>query len=136
MCFKQYMDSLEKVLNLGDIPRVYPGHGPVINNPTERVSAYIAHRKLRDAQILMTLEKEAKPMSSMEVLYLVERLLRLTSFWTFRSQRLCTKLFRNIYIPLQIVMFSMLYEYLFARSNCNATPPNTHGSDSAYSFGC
>ncbi|KAF8795809.1 endoribonuclease LACTB2-like isoform X1 [Argiope bruennichi] len=50
-----YMHSLEKILKLEpDI--IYPGHGPVIENPKTKVQEYIQHRMLREKQILDALE--------------------------------------------------------------------------------
>ena len=46
-----YMRSLERVLDLAP-ERLYPGHGPQIPDATEMVEAYIAHRLLRERQVL------------------------------------------------------------------------------------
>jgi glyoxylase-like metal-dependent hydrolase (beta-lactamase superfamily II) len=47
----QYMDSLRRLQQL-DLDRIYPAHGPVIRNPKEKLADYIAHRELRERQIL------------------------------------------------------------------------------------
>ncbi len=50
-----YLESLEKVKKLA--PRlIYPGHGPVIEDPISRIDELIEHRKMRDAQYLEALE--------------------------------------------------------------------------------
>ena len=50
-----YLESLEKVKKLA--PRlIYPGHGPVIEDPISRIDELIDHRKMRDAQYLEALE--------------------------------------------------------------------------------
>ncbi|MDE0333253.1 MAG: MBL fold metallo-hydrolase [Nitrospinae bacterium] len=50
-----YLESLEKVKRLA--PRlIYPGHGPVIEDPISRIDELIEHRKMRDAQYLEALE--------------------------------------------------------------------------------
>ena len=46
-----YLRSLRRLLTL-DIDIIYPSHGPVIPNPREKIESYIAHRQLRDEQIL------------------------------------------------------------------------------------
>ena len=46
-----YLASLRRILAL-DPEVIYPAHGPVIRNPREKVEAYLAHRALRDEQIL------------------------------------------------------------------------------------
>jgi len=46
-----YMQSLEQILEL-DLARIYPGHGPCIEDPHTRVKAYLAHRRQREAQIV------------------------------------------------------------------------------------
>jgi endoribonuclease LACTB2 len=50
----QYMDSLRRLLEL-DLETIYPAHGPVIRNPKEKIREYIAHRELRERQILAVL---------------------------------------------------------------------------------
>jgi endoribonuclease LACTB2 len=47
----QYMDSLRRLLEL-DLETIYPAHGPVIRKPKEKIREYIAHRELRERQIL------------------------------------------------------------------------------------
>jgi ribonuclease/clavin/mitogillin len=47
----QYMESLRKLLRL-DLKTIYPGHGPVVRNPHEKIRQYIEHRELREKQIL------------------------------------------------------------------------------------
>lgn len=46
-----YMASLERLLSV-DVDVIYPAHGPAIRNAHEKVSEYLAHRRLRDEQIL------------------------------------------------------------------------------------
>jgi len=47
----QYMDSLNRLLQL-DLETIYPAHGPVIRKPKEKIREYIAHRELRERQVL------------------------------------------------------------------------------------
>lgn len=49
-----YLRSLERVLAL-DLGRIYPGHGPVIADGPAKVREYLAHRRMRDGQILEAL---------------------------------------------------------------------------------
>jgi endoribonuclease LACTB2 len=51
----QYMDSLKRLLQL-DVQTIYPAHGPVIRNPKEKIREYIAHRELRERQVLEAIE--------------------------------------------------------------------------------
>ncbi len=54
-----YMNSLNRIKTLS--PRIIlPGHGPVINDPKNRIDEYIVHRNLREIQILMLLEAGPK----------------------------------------------------------------------------
>lgn len=66
-----YMLSLKKILDIA--PKViYPGHGPAIMNPIEKIEEYIAHRNQREEQILATLEKQSgKYITAMEIVKLV-----------------------------------------------------------------
>jgi glyoxylase-like metal-dependent hydrolase (beta-lactamase superfamily II) len=47
----QYMNSLRRLLEL-DPNLIYPAHGPVIRNAREKICEYIAHRELREQQVL------------------------------------------------------------------------------------
>jgi ribonuclease/clavin/mitogillin len=51
----QYMDSLRRLLAL-DVEKIYPAHGPVIRNAKQKLREYIAHRELRERQVLAALE--------------------------------------------------------------------------------
>jgi glyoxylase-like metal-dependent hydrolase (beta-lactamase superfamily II) len=46
-----YLDSLARIQAL-DIERIFPAHGPAIEDPHKKISDYLAHRALRDEQIL------------------------------------------------------------------------------------
>uniref|UniRef100_A0A915E053 Metallo-beta-lactamase domain-containing protein n=1 Tax=Ditylenchus dipsaci TaxID=166011 RepID=A0A915E053_9BILA len=46
-----YMKSLEVLKNLS-VERIYPGHGPVIESPADKIDEYVAHRMKREKQIL------------------------------------------------------------------------------------
>lgn len=46
-----YMASLRKLLDL-DLAVIYPAHGPAIREPYKKLNAYIAHRELREQQVL------------------------------------------------------------------------------------
>ena len=46
-----YLHSLRRLLEL-DVAVIYPAHGPAIHTPREKIESYLAHRALRDQQIL------------------------------------------------------------------------------------
>ncbi len=46
-----YMNSLERVARM-KLARLYPGHGDLIDQPTEAIAWYIAHRQAREREIL------------------------------------------------------------------------------------
>ncbi len=46
-----YLASLRRLLAL-DVAVIYPAHGPQIRTPREKIESYLAHRALRDQQIL------------------------------------------------------------------------------------
>jgi glyoxylase-like metal-dependent hydrolase (beta-lactamase superfamily II) len=46
-----YLHSLHRLLEL-DLAVIYPAHGPQIRQPREKIESYLAHRALRDEQIL------------------------------------------------------------------------------------
>lgn len=47
---RAYMESLEAIARLSPV-RVFPGHGQVIENPLELIAEYLAHRRMREAQV-------------------------------------------------------------------------------------
>jgi ribonuclease/clavin/mitogillin len=49
-----YLESLRRVQELG-VRRIYPAHGPVIEDGPGKIQEYIDHRMLRERQILETL---------------------------------------------------------------------------------
>lgn len=50
-----YMDTLEKLANVG-ARRIFPGHGPIIEDGRAKIAEYIAHRREREAQIVDALQ--------------------------------------------------------------------------------
>ncbi len=46
-----YLASLRRLLTI-DVAVIYPAHGPAIHAPREKIESYLAHRALRDQQIL------------------------------------------------------------------------------------
>jgi len=53
-----YMASLSAVHGTG-LARIYPGHGPVIDDPDSLIAGYIAHRLEREAQVLAAVREGA-----------------------------------------------------------------------------
>ena len=49
-----YMNSLRRLLSL-EVRRIYPAHGPVIEDGPGRIAEYIEHRLMRERQILEAL---------------------------------------------------------------------------------
>ena len=49
-----YLDSLRR-LQAMDVRRIYPAHGPVIENGPAKITEYLEHRMLRERQILEAL---------------------------------------------------------------------------------
>jgi glyoxylase-like metal-dependent hydrolase (beta-lactamase superfamily II) len=60
----QYMDSLRRLLEL-ELETIYPAHGPVIREPQKKIREYIAHRELRENQILAALKD--RPLDAMAI---------------------------------------------------------------------
>jgi glyoxylase-like metal-dependent hydrolase (beta-lactamase superfamily II) len=64
-----YMDSLRRVQALG-VRRIYPAHGPVIEDGPGKIQEYIDHRLLRERQILDALGAGARTIPAMvKVIY-------------------------------------------------------------------
>jgi glyoxylase-like metal-dependent hydrolase (beta-lactamase superfamily II) len=56
----QYLASLERLRKLKRVARICPGHGDVIDDPSAVLAEYVAHRKMRERQILKTLKQEPR----------------------------------------------------------------------------
>jgi len=56
---EQYMASLKRIRDM-DIAMILPGHGPVVRDVAAKVDEYIAHRVLREIQILRALSNGAR----------------------------------------------------------------------------
>jgi glyoxylase-like metal-dependent hydrolase (beta-lactamase superfamily II) len=54
----QYIDSLQRIRALKP-RRLYPGHGPLIDQPSTLIDEYLRHRAIREAQILEALRTGA-----------------------------------------------------------------------------
>ncbi len=59
-----YLQSLEKLLSL-ELKRIYPGHGPAIDNPYDKIREYLQHRLDREAQIVEAIEAGAHTVEQM-----------------------------------------------------------------------
>jgi glyoxylase-like metal-dependent hydrolase (beta-lactamase superfamily II) len=55
-----YLASLARV---GALPltRIWPGHGPAIDTPNEKIAEYVAHRLAREAAVLAALQRANTP---------------------------------------------------------------------------
>jgi glyoxylase-like metal-dependent hydrolase (beta-lactamase superfamily II) len=65
----QYLESLRRVQAL-DVRRIYPAHGPVIEDAQAKIQEYLDHRILRERQILEALGAGARTIPEMvKVIY-------------------------------------------------------------------
>ncbi|XP_053602155.1 beta-lactamase-like protein 2 homolog [Plodia interpunctella] len=66
-----YMKSLRRILDLQ--PRlIYPGHGPVVEDPLQKIEYYIEHRTKREEQILDVLKNNAsKQLNEMDLVKII-----------------------------------------------------------------
>jgi glyoxylase-like metal-dependent hydrolase (beta-lactamase superfamily II) len=51
-----YMDSLRRLLEL-ELTVIYPGHGPVVEHPEEKLREYLAHREDRHRRLVAAIER-------------------------------------------------------------------------------
>lgn len=61
-----YMRSLSHILQMNP-SIIYPGHGPVIEAPTEKIQQYINHRNMRESQIKEVLSERNNLLTEMEI---------------------------------------------------------------------
>ncbi|MBI4596279.1 MAG: MBL fold metallo-hydrolase [Candidatus Tectomicrobia bacterium] len=65
----QYLNSLRRLLNY-HIERIYPGHGPIVEEGKAKIEEYIQHRLLREYQILKELQSGTKSVKDLvKVIY-------------------------------------------------------------------
>ncbi len=57
----RYLRSLERLQSL-ELDRLYPGHGPEIEQPQQVISWYIAHRLQREQEILDAFDRRGHRM--------------------------------------------------------------------------
>lgn len=75
-----YLNSLKLILNLS--PKViYPGHGPVVENPRETIEHYLAHRQQRNEQILAALTESKDGLEPEEITRVVYKV-KCSSSWS------------------------------------------------------
>ena len=65
-----YRRTLARLLELPHLKVICPGHGPLVNDPRERLQQYVDHRNMREQQILKTLEGGGA-MSSWDIMLLL-----------------------------------------------------------------
>lgn len=59
-----YLNSLRRLLEL-DLAVLYPAHGPAIRAPRQKIESYLAHRALRDEQILAGLRAGVRTVAAL-----------------------------------------------------------------------
>ncbi len=59
-----YLESLEQLLEL-EIERIYPGHGPAIDAPHDKIREYLSHRREREEQIVNAIQAGAQTVERM-----------------------------------------------------------------------
>ena len=56
---RHYLDSLARMRALANLSVLFPGHGPAIANPYEKIDEYISHRRQREESILAAVDEGA-----------------------------------------------------------------------------
>jgi len=62
----KYINSLRKLKQFAP-DRLYPGHGPVIENGTEKLEEYITHRLEREKKIIEEFKKSETPLTPRQI---------------------------------------------------------------------
>lgn len=61
---REYLASLARVRALAP-RRVYPGHGPIIDDPIQLIDEYVAHRHAREAQVRAAIERGVRSIDAL-----------------------------------------------------------------------
>lgn len=56
---RDYLNSLRRMRELTNVSVLFPGHGPAVANPREKIDQYISHRLEREANILQAVRDSA-----------------------------------------------------------------------------
>ena len=67
---RAYLASLECLQAL-PLTRIWPGHGPAIDDPYAKITEYIAHRLAREAQVVAALQSATGPQTVTELVPVV-----------------------------------------------------------------
>jgi glyoxylase-like metal-dependent hydrolase (beta-lactamase superfamily II) len=57
---KQYLASLDRLRKIKRVARICPGHGDVVDEPAALLDEYVAHRKMRERQIVKLLKEQPR----------------------------------------------------------------------------
>jgi len=75
-----YLNSLKLILNLSP-KKIYPGHGPVVENPREIIEYYLSHRQQRNDQILAALKQSLHGLDPNEITQIVYTVIKNNKFY-------------------------------------------------------
>jgi hypothetical protein len=65
-----YRASLKTLVDLPNLKVICPGHGAIVNDPRERLQNLIAHREMRERQILEAMD-DGRPRTSWDIMMAV-----------------------------------------------------------------
>jgi len=66
MDMSDYMESLRRMYDLRPL-RLYPGHGPIIEDGVDVLARYIQHRQRREQQVWMALQQRPRPVRTLDL---------------------------------------------------------------------
>ncbi|RGB30034.1 beta-lactamase-like protein [Rhizophagus diaphanus] len=66
----EYINSLQKLKQFSP-DRLYPGHGQVVENGTEKLEEYITHRLKREEEIIEVLKKSETPLTPGQIVEII-----------------------------------------------------------------
>jgi len=56
---RDYLNSLERMRALPNLSVIFPGHGPAMGNPYQKIEEYLTHRRQREELILAAVREGA-----------------------------------------------------------------------------
>jgi ribonuclease/clavin/mitogillin len=93
------LNSLKLILDLSP-KTIYPGHGPVVENPREMLEHYISHRQQRSDQIIAALQQSddgLDPNEITKIVYKVNKCIYLSFIEKNKNLILKTCIQKNMY---------------------------------------
>ncbi|CDW54295.1 tRNA int endo and ACPS and Lactamase B domain con taining protein [Trichuris trichiura] len=102
---KSYMSSLNRLKGLNPV-KLYPGHGPVVEDGPDRILRYIAHRNEREQAVLAALQSSHSGLTAKQIVDMIYK--NLSAEFHFAAERNVLTHLRKLQDSVDMVFMSVL----------------------------